>query len=426
MRIFAGEWVAGVLDPAGHGGGPGHREPDGVAAHRGGPEEGRGTPLRQPQEPARIRRGDGPPAQGGLRLPPGDPRRRQLQDPASWTCSTSRSTWPSSASWTATTARPASPSSRANRLGVEFDAADFSRSDFDRGRARPPTTRPCAHVETQVQEMLEENLGAEDAKEWNWQALADQVNTLLGPEDDRPPAQADRQGQPGRVPDRARPRRRSTRSTCPKASRSWSPTGACSRCATGRGSSSRSSSTPDELAGQERGRRSRSCCTTQVHGAVPPEGDRVPGEGRHGALHGRARPGRRPAASATTAKGCTTGRSSASRGAAERLTEEDFRTQSRARLQEMLLGGQPASLSRQVDQEAIDAKLDEAFERHRACPRPEDAQELAEWAQAELGVEVAGGGADRRDAGAGPAGAVERLRRRATARRCGGWSGACC
>ena len=32
MRIFAGEWVASVLDRAGHGGGPGHREPDGRRA----------------------------------------------------------------------------------------------------------------------------------------------------------------------------------------------------------------------------------------------------------------------------------------------------------------------------------------------------------------------------------------------------------
>ena len=48
-----------------------------VAAHRGGPEEGRGTQLRQPQAPARVRRGDGPSAQGGVRLPAGDPRRRR-------------------------------------------------------------------------------------------------------------------------------------------------------------------------------------------------------------------------------------------------------------------------------------------------------------------------------------------------------------
>jgi preprotein translocase subunit SecA len=64
----------------------------------------------------------------------------------------------------------------ANRLGVEFDAADFSRSDFTEAdkTARDKAMRV---VETQVYEMMEENLGSEDSKEWNWQALANQVNT---------------------------------------------------------------------------------------------------------------------------------------------------------------------------------------------------------------------------------------------------------
>ncbi len=44
----------------------------------GGPEEGRRTQLRGPQEPARIRRGDGRAAEAGLRLPPANSRRRQL------------------------------------------------------------------------------------------------------------------------------------------------------------------------------------------------------------------------------------------------------------------------------------------------------------------------------------------------------------
>ena len=65
--------------PAGHEGGRGHREPHGLAAHRGRPEEGRRAQLRGPQEPAGIRRGHGRAAEAGLRLPPEDPRRRQLQ-----------------------------------------------------------------------------------------------------------------------------------------------------------------------------------------------------------------------------------------------------------------------------------------------------------------------------------------------------------
>ena len=40
-------------------GGRGHREPDGLQAHRGCPEKGRGAALRYPQAPSRIRRGHG-------------------------------------------------------------------------------------------------------------------------------------------------------------------------------------------------------------------------------------------------------------------------------------------------------------------------------------------------------------------------------
>ncbi len=65
----------------------------------------------------------------------------------------------------------------ANRLGVEFDSADFSRCDFTEAdkTARDKATRA---VETQVHEMMEENLGSEDSREWNWQALSNQVNAL--------------------------------------------------------------------------------------------------------------------------------------------------------------------------------------------------------------------------------------------------------
>jgi preprotein translocase subunit SecA len=66
-----------------------------------------------------------------------------------------------------------------NRLGVEFDASDFSRSDFAEAEktARDKASRMIA---TQVYEMLDENLGADDPKEWNWKALSHQVNTRYG------------------------------------------------------------------------------------------------------------------------------------------------------------------------------------------------------------------------------------------------------
>src|SRR5205823_6748439 len=67
----------------------------------------------------------------------------------------------------------------AKRLGVEFDAADFTRStpaEADKN-ARDKASRLIA---TQVQEMTEENLGSEDPAEWNWQAMAHSVNTRWG------------------------------------------------------------------------------------------------------------------------------------------------------------------------------------------------------------------------------------------------------
>jgi preprotein translocase subunit SecA len=66
-----------------------------------------------------------------------------------------------------------------NRLGVGFDAANFSRSTFTEAdqTAREKAVR---NIPTQVQEALEENLGSEDPREWNWQALANQVNSRWG------------------------------------------------------------------------------------------------------------------------------------------------------------------------------------------------------------------------------------------------------
>src|SRR5262249_44726548 len=68
----------------------------------------------------------------------------------------------------------------ANRLGVEVDAADFTRSSYDEAEktARDKASRL---IPTQINESMDENLSLDvDAKEWNWQALAHQVNTRWG------------------------------------------------------------------------------------------------------------------------------------------------------------------------------------------------------------------------------------------------------
>src|SRR5262249_11152139 len=68
----------------------------------------------------------------------------------------------------------------ANRLGVEFDSSDFSRSNYTEAEktARDKASRM---IPTQVQEAMDENLSADvDSKEWNWQALAPFGNTRWG------------------------------------------------------------------------------------------------------------------------------------------------------------------------------------------------------------------------------------------------------
>ena len=67
----------------------------------------------------------------------------------------------------------------ARRMGVEFDAADFYRSDYEQAD-KTAHDKAAKAVETRLQEMVDENLGAEDPKEWNWQALSHQINTQWG------------------------------------------------------------------------------------------------------------------------------------------------------------------------------------------------------------------------------------------------------
>jgi preprotein translocase subunit SecA len=70
----------------------------------------------------------------------------------------------------------------------------------------------------------------------------------------------------------------------------------------------------------------------------------------------------------------------------EFLTEEDFRTQSRAKLHEKLLEAGRRSFPA-VGQEQIDAKLDEALS-GASVSEEDDARELVEWAARELGLQV--------------------------------------
>jgi preprotein translocase subunit SecA len=66
------------------------------------------------------------------------------------------------------------------QLSVECDASDFTRASFEEAER---IARDKAHnmVPTMIHEAMDENLDTEvDASEWNWQAMADRVNKMWG------------------------------------------------------------------------------------------------------------------------------------------------------------------------------------------------------------------------------------------------------
>lgn len=66
------------------------------------------------------------------------------------------------------------------RLGAEFDAADFSRCDFETAE-RTARDKASRALPTQIQELLEENLSADvDPKDWSWQALSNSLQSRWG------------------------------------------------------------------------------------------------------------------------------------------------------------------------------------------------------------------------------------------------------
>jgi preprotein translocase subunit SecA len=267
------------------------------------------------------------------------------------------------------------------RLGVEFDPSDFVRSDFTEAEktARDKASRM---IETQVSEAMDENFGADDPAEWNWQAMAGQVNKRWGLKvTDRQLKQIGRDNLSQHVIEQAENAIAEVdlsqgreylepnwglRSVC-----DWARLKFQIKLA------------PEELAGKEN-EAIRALLHEKVMeiyrqkdiefpvkvGMARFMADRpqAPGGGQRYDREGLYRWSRQRFPNADS------------------LGEEEFRTQSRARLQERLL-----EVSRNVlprgGQEQIDAKLEESFS-GTSLSEPEDAKELADWARAELGVQV--------------------------------------
>jgi len=72
----------------------------------------------------------------------------------------------------------------ANRLGVEFDAADFSRADFTEAERRP-ATRPCGWCPRKIQEAMTRTSRRRRSEGLELAGNGQPVKQPLGPEDDR-------------------------------------------------------------------------------------------------------------------------------------------------------------------------------------------------------------------------------------------------
>ncbi len=270
----------------------------------------------------------------------------------------------------------------ANRLSVEFDPSDFARSDFAEAE-KTARDKALKAVETQVIEMLEENLGTEDSKEWNWQALSHQANTRWGL------STSDRQlKQIGKDELSEYLRAKGEQSVSeidltegrPFLEGEW---GLRSLCDWAR-LKFQIKATPEEMAGKgedevEKLMHDRVMeLYRQKEIAFPVMAAMV--------SHMADRPQAAAGGQRYDREGLYRWALARYPEAAPRLSEEEFRTQSRARLLELLLEVSREAFPK-VGQEAIDAKLDEALH-GTALAEEEDAKELSEWAKAELGLDV--------------------------------------
>ena len=270
----------------------------------------------------------------------------------------------------------------ANRLGVEFDAGDFRGGDLTEA-TQTAVDKASRDVETKVVETMEENLGAEDPKEWNWQALANQVNKLWNVKtSDRELKKIgkDEMSEFLREKGLNYVREVDLSEGAPFLDQNW---GLRSLCDWARLKFS-IKLTPEELTGKSeeqlrdilhkailalyRQKEIEFPVTAAMQRFMSDRGNTAPGGQRYnreGLFHWANL--RFPQMAA-------------------RLREDDFRTESRAKLHELLLG-----ISRECyptkDEQTIDAKWREALEGARVS-EAEDASELVEFMKTEFSIEI--------------------------------------
>jgi preprotein translocase subunit SecA len=272
----------------------------------------------------------------------------------------------------------------AKRLGVELDSSDFARSDFNEAD-KTARDKALRMIPTQIHEFMEENLSADvESREWNWQALAGQVNKRwdlktsdrqlkqigrdnlsehLIHEAEKAVAEIDLSG--GR--DFLEP------NWGLRSISDW----ARLKFQIKVGSETLAGKEAPEIKSLLHGEIMKLYRQKEVEFPVKVGMASYMGD-RQQAAQGGQRYDR---------EGLFRWARTRFPGASDTLSEDDFRTQSRNRLQEMILEVSQKYYPK-VTQEDLDARLAECFEGTNLS-EPEDARELVEWAKKELDLVVA-------------------------------------
>jgi preprotein translocase subunit SecA len=289
-----------------------------------------------------------------------------------------------------------------NRLGVEFDGADFARSDFTEAE-KTARAKASRMVQTQVQEAIDENLGAEEEREWNWQALSQQVNVRWGLKTtDRQLKQMGKDNLGQFLIEKADAAIDAIDLSGGGAflDEEWGLQSVCDWARLKFGIvltvAELKQKEPAEVKELLHSKLLELYRQKEVEFPVDVGMARFMAEQRRqgGAGQRYDREGlyywareRFPGLVVAPAEnGITASIMTPSQDAGVHLTEEDFRTQSRSRLQEVLLQASRERFPKR-NEEDIDAKVEDAFRGTRLSEK-EDAQELVDWLRTDLGLEV--------------------------------------
>ncbi|HLN27988.1 MAG TPA: preprotein translocase subunit SecA [Gemmataceae bacterium] len=269
-----------------------------------------------------------------------------------------------------------------NHLGVEFDASDFARSNFDEAE-KTARDKAGRMIQTQISESMEENLGAEDPKEWNWKALSHQVNTRYGlSTNDRQLKQMGKEDVSQFLIEQAE--KAVTALDLSGGRQFLDPDWGLRSVADWTRLKFQIKLSLEDLTGKSADeiKQLLHSKVMEIYREKEVEFPVKVGMARFMADRQQVAAG----GQRYDREGLYQWTRMRFPGVAEVLSEEEFRTQSRARLYEEL-----RKISRQYFPKSghaqIDEKLDDAF-RGTELSEPDDAKELAEWARTELAVEV--------------------------------------